>query len=347
MLTSLPHARTSLARAWADRARERRNGPVSGPFSADRPGMIDSMTTLLLALLSGAGFFAASLLVGTRLGASRRFHHLTVVVAAAVLLGVTLGELLPETFALLDVTTAALSLAAGFLVLYLIETLTSGHTHHHEPHAEHAHAHSHAPTPDADGCVPRHAMLPFLVGLGLHNVADGLVIGTSHEVSDVAATAVATGILVHQLPVGLSFAAVLVASGSGARRTRLSALGIGALIPIGAGVVALVPDLGTQTLGILVGVAAGALIYIATGHLLPEAQSEQRRPLLAAAFATALVGTILLIGAAHGEEHGHAQDDQAHEEAEHEEDEHGEDEEAEAEHADEPASTARLQQLAR
>ena len=71
-----------------------------------------------------------------------------------------------------------------------------GHTHHHEPHAGphgHAHAHAHAHSHghgDDDACVPTHAVLPFLLGLALHNLVDGLVIGTSHEVSDTAAAGV-------------------------------------------------------------------------------------------------------------------------------------------------------------
>jgi zinc transporter ZupT len=62
--------------------------------------------------------------------------------------------------------------------------------------------------------------------------------------------------------------------------------------------------------------AGGALLYIAGGHLLPEAQSEHRRPAIAGAFAVSLLGTVLFIGATH--EHAHVHDhghDDAHEHA--------------------------------
>ena len=273
------------------------------------------MVVLLLALLAAAGFWLATLLVATTLGRSSWFHQVSVVIAAGILFGVAIADLVPESFELLGGTDAALAIVGGFLVLYLVEALTHAHTHHHEPHAEHAaahahshahaHAHDHAPVSDEPPCVPTHAVLPFLLGLGLHNFADGIVIGASHEVSDSAATGVAIGILVHQLPVGLSFAAVLLASGVSWRRMHLQAALVASMIVVGALVVLAAADLSGGTLGALIGAAAGALIYIATGHLLPEAHREDRRLGVVLAFAIALIGTVFFVGAMHEESHGH------------------------------------------
>lgn len=292
------------------------------------------MIAFVLAVLAAVGFVLATLLVESTVGTSRRFHHLSVVIAAGILLGVAFADLIPETFELLGGIEAALAIAVGFLALFLVESLTGGHTHHHEPHGPdvHAHAHSHAPAREgatAAACVPSHSIVPFLIGLGIHNFADGLVIGASHEASDAAASGVAVGLLVHQVPVGLSFAAVLLASGMARSRMHRNAALIAGLIPVGALVVLVVPNLADRSLGALIGVAAGALLYIAAGHLLPEAQSEERRPMNAAAFATALLGTVLFVGtlhdAAHDDEHAHAE--AAHEEDgehadEHEDDDH-------------------------
>ncbi|MCW2927338.1 MAG: Zinc transporter, family [Thermoleophilia bacterium] len=263
------------------------------------------MLVLLLALCAAIGFGAATLFVETSLGTSRAFHHVSVVVAAGILLGVAIADLLPEAFELAGHTRAALAIAVGFLVLFLIEALTGGHTHHHEPHVHggeahaHAHAHAHGDVAADDPCIPVHAVLPFLIGLALHNFTDGVVIGASHEVSDTAAAGVAGGIVLHQLPVGLSFAAVLLASGIGVRRMRRNALFVALLIPVGALTVLAAPHPSGTQLGSLIGVAAGAIIYIATGHLLPEAHSEERRPGVAIAFAAALLGSVLFTTSLH------------------------------------------------
>lgn len=259
------------------------------------------MDAFLLSLVAAAGFLLATALVGSTIGTSRSFHHATVVVAAGILLGIALADLVPESFELLGASQAAFAVATGFLGLFLVEMLTRGHTHHHE---EHAHAHSHGP--DGDDCVPTHPILPFLIGLGIHNIADGIVIGASHEVSDAAATGVAVGILIHQIPVGLSFAAVLLVSNISRGRTRFNSLFVALLIPVGTLVVLAVPELAEHTLGWLIAVAAGALLYIATGHLLPEAQSENPHPWVAVAFAAALLGSITFVSSLHEPSRTHA-----------------------------------------
>jgi zinc transporter ZupT len=278
------------------------------------------MVSLVPALIAGLGFTLATFLVARAVGTSRTFHHASVVIAAGILLGICFSDLIPEAFEYAEGTPGALAIAFGFLMLYVIEAMTRGHTHHHEPHADHvlaeeehskaeghahahahSHAHSHAPSMEAldgdEACVPTHAIAPFLLGLGLHNLSDGIVIGASHEVSDAAEFGVALGILIHQLPVGLSFAAVLLASGVTRARMRAQAMLVAAMIPIGTLVVLAAPDLAGQTLGVLLGASAGALIYVASGHLLPEAHSEERRPVIALLFALAIVGTVLFVGA--------------------------------------------------
>ncbi|MCB0879457.1 MAG: ZIP family metal transporter [Thermoleophilia bacterium] len=272
------------------------------------------MIALALSFAAALGFLGAGFFVDTAFGRSRVFHHLSVVIAAGILLGVAFADLLPESFDALDTTYAALWIGVGFLALFLVEALMRAHTHHHEPHAHahshaNAHAHSHAPV-DEDGCVPAHAILPFLIGLALHNFTDGLVIGTSYEVSDSASTAVAAGILIHQIPVGLSFAAVLIASNVPHRRMRRNAALIGGMIVLGTLVVLAIPDLSDTTLGALTALSAGAVLYIAGGHLLPEAQSEYRHPGVAAAFVIALLGTIAFVGL-FSDEHSHGADDDA------------------------------------
>ena len=267
----------------------------------------------LFACIAAAGFFAASFAVNSALGRSTRVQTLAMLVSAGILLGIAFADLLPEAFELAGTARAALSVAAGFVVLYAVETLTGGHTHHIEPHADghghaHAHAHSHAPALDADGCVPRHAVIPFLIGIGLHNFSDGIVIGASDAASDASGAGVAIGILIHQLPVGLSFGAVLLASGLTSRAVHRDALLIAAMIPAGALLIALLPNLGDAGLGTLIGMAAGALIYISAGHLLPEAHSESRDLGATTAFVVALVATVLFIS--HSGEHGHDDHDE-------------------------------------
>ena len=66
------------------------------------------------------------------------------------------------------------------------------------------------------------------------------------------------------------------------------------LIPVGAVVVAALPTLTSVALGLVLGAASGALVYIGAGHLLPEVHSERSTWTAAAVFPLTLVVTTLL-----------------------------------------------------
>lgn len=239
------------------------------------------MNHVLFAIIAGSGFALSSVLGLFGIRVSNTARLASVAIAAGILLAIAFADLLPEAFANTTSARAAFAFAAGFLLLFLVETVTHTHTHHHDPTDGHDHHH--------DQLAAHHAILPFCLGLALHNLTDGLVIGASAELSGGVAAGVTVGMLVHQLPVGISFAAVLHARHAGRSLVLRLAIALGLVIPIGAGIVAALGTLAPDSLGILLGGAAGALTYVATGHLLPETQTEERHKILGITFAATLL----------------------------------------------------------
>ena len=238
------------------------------------------MTEILLAALAGAAFALVALFGAARTAPSPRLRSIAAGVAAGILLGLAFAELFPEALERGEHEAAAIGFMAGFVALFAVEAVTKGHTHHGQ---------------DLDGAhLARHSLAPFVIGLGIHNFADGFSIAAGTEVSGAAGAGVAIGVLVHQLPVGVSFAAVLLALGSSRALVVKTALALGLLIPIGAAIVAALPAPSAVALGGILGAASGALVYIGAGHLLPEAQSERSTLTVAAVFPLALVATTLL-----------------------------------------------------
>ena len=237
------------------------------------------MPALASALIAGAGFGGVALagMAGLRVGPGLR--HAAAGVAAGILLAVALADLFPEALDEADPKAASLWLLAGFAALFVTEVVTRGHTHHAsgESHVEHS------------------SLTPFVVGLLLHNLVDGAVLAAGEEASREAGTALALGILVHQIPVGISFAAVAATVGADRWLARAWALLLGAAIPLGALVVTVLPSLDGAELGALLAAAAGALSYIAAGHLLPEAQAEHPSAASSLLFPVALMGTAALL----------------------------------------------------
>lgn len=236
------------------------------------------MPAIVPALIAGAGFGGIALggMAGLRIGP--RLRHAAAAVAAGILLAVAFAELFPEALYEADPKAAALWFLGGFATLFVVEVVTRGHTHHEteEEHVEHS------------------SLTPFVTGLLLHNFVDGAVLAAGHEVSNEASAALAVGIIVHQLPVAISFAAVARTVSARVSVEKVWAVVLAATIPLGALVTSAIPGLEGQELGALLAAAAGALGYIAAGHLLPEAHAEHPSA-VSMLFPVALLGTAVLL----------------------------------------------------
>jgi ZIP family zinc transporter len=230
-------------------------------------------TILAAALLAAAGFAVASLLalLGKGLGAGGGPY--AAAFAAGILLALAFADLLPEG---LDLARgpAVMGFVAGFSLLFLTEVFTRAHTHH-----------------VPEGGVNKHALGPFVLGLAVHNLADGFVLGVGAKASAIASWLVGLGILVHQVPVGISLAAVFVAARATGARVVWTAVLLGLAIPLAASATLALPAPGEGALGALTGVAGGVLAYVGSAHLLPEAQAENSSRKVGLLFVVTLVLT--------------------------------------------------------
>src|SRR5918993_6078608 len=236
-----------------------------------------------MALLAAVGFSAASLLalVGGDLEARGRSYAASF--AAGILLALAFVDLFPEGLEF-GGEAAVAGFVGGCALLFMTEVFTRAHTHHlPEEH------------------VPKHALGPFVLGLGVHNLADGFVLGVVAKAGAVTSWLVGLGVLVHQVPVGISLAAVLLAARVGRAGILWTAVLLGLAIPAAAALTVALPAPGEGTLGLLTGVAGGVLAYIGAAHLLPEAQAEQPSRVTAGLFAATLIITTVCLMTVLGE----------------------------------------------
>src|SRR5215204_1807664 len=231
------------------------------------------MNAILMASLAAGGFAAASLLalLGGELGARGRSY--AAAFAAGILLALAFVDLFPEGLEL-GGETAVAGFIGGFALLFMTEAFTRAHTHH-QPE-EHVH---------------KHALGPFVFGLAVHNLADGFVLGVAAKAATVTSWLVGLGVLVHQVPVGISLAAVLLAARVGKAGIMRTAILLGLAIPAAAALTVAFPSPGEDTLGLLTGVAGGVLAYIGAAHLLPEAQAEHTDRFASILFVATLILT--------------------------------------------------------
>ena len=231
------------------------------------------MTALFMATIAAAGFMGASLLAlfGGEFGARGRAY--SAAFASGILLSLAFADLYPEALELAGVA-GIFGFVGGFALLFLTEAFTQAHTHHSPQ--EH---------------VGKHPMGPFVLGLAIHNLADGFVLGVGAKASAVTSWLVGIGVLVHQVPVGISLAAILLAARADRSRVIRTTVVLGLAIPAAAALTVALPVPGDGTLGLSIGVAGGVLAYVGSAHLLPEAQAERPSRISGAIFAATLVVT--------------------------------------------------------
>ena len=233
------------------------------------------MNAILTATLAAIGFTGASLLALLGRGFGARGRSYSAAFAAGILLALAFVDLFPEALELAGEAAVA-GYVGGFVVLFLTEVLTRAHTHH-----------------SPEQYVSKHALGPFVLGLMIHNVADGFVLGVGAKASAISSWLVGLGILVHQVPVGISLAAVLASAHATGARVMRTALSLGLTIPLAAGLTTVLPVPSDQALGLLTGVAGGVLAYIGATHLLPKAQAEHPSRVTGVLFAATLMVTTI------------------------------------------------------
>jgi zinc transporter ZupT len=233
------------------------------------------VNAILLATLAAIGFSGASLLALLGGEVSARGRSYAAAFATGILLALAFVDLFPEGLEL-GGEPAIAGFVAGFVLLFLIETLTRAHTHH-----------------SPEERVPKHALGPFVLGMAIHNFADGFVLGVGAKVSAITSWLVGLGVLVHQMPVGISLAAVFVAAHATSSRVLRAAALLGLAIPLAAGLTVALPVPGDEVLGFLTGIAGGVLAYIGAAHLLPEAQAEHSSKAVGILFAATFVVTAI------------------------------------------------------
>ncbi len=235
------------------------------------------MNAILLATLAAVGFTGTSLsaLLGRELGAKGRAY--LAAFAAGILLALAFGDLFPEGLELAG-ESAIVGFVGGFVLLFSAESLARAHPHHSPE--EHVH---------------KHALGSFVLGLAIHNLADGFVLGVGAKTSAVVSGLVGLGIIAHQAPVGISLAAVLVAARATRAQVIRSTVLLGLAIPLAAGLTIALPVPSDQAMGLLTGVAGGVLAYMGAAHLLPEARAVYPSRVTGAVFAATLIATTVAL----------------------------------------------------
>lgn len=177
--------------------------------------------------------------------------------SAGALLGDAFIHLLPEAadggFGL----SISLYILLGIIVSFVIEKIIWRHCHLHKCAASHHHV------------QPQPFAYLNLIGDGVHNFIDGLIIGGSYLVSVPVGVSTTLAVILHEIPQEIGDFGVLIHGGFKRSQALFYNFLSGLTSVIGV-IVALLLSETTNVTNVLVPFAAGSFIYIACTDLLPE-----------------------------------------------------------------------------
>ena len=116
----------------------------------------------------------------------------------------------------------------------------------------------------------------FIVAITLHHIPEGLSVGVAFGAGISSGLPVAIGIGIQTMPEGLAVAAALSSDGASRLRAFTVALATGLVEPIGGLIGAFVVNFSDAMLPWGLAFAAGAMLFVIVGEVIPEAYRDDR-----------------------------------------------------------------------
>lgn len=191
---------------------------------------------------------------------SKRAVFVLVSVAVGAMFGDAFIHLLPEAFRKSEgKVEISLYVLAGIFAFFALEKFL---------HWRHKHI-----LQNSNPVHPVGSMI--LIGDGLHNLFDGILIAASYLVSLPLGIATTIAVILHELPQEIGDFAVLLHAGYSKSRALLFNLLSASLAIVGA-IIGLVMGAGVENFSVfMLPLTAGGFIYIAGSDLIPELQKER------------------------------------------------------------------------
>lgn len=135
-----------------------------------------------------------------------------------------------------------------------------------------------------------------MLGIGFHSFIDGFIYSIAFTVGILTGFLATLGMVLHEFPEGIITYLLLVRGGFSERHSVfLAFLAAAATTPLGMLVsYPLVSEIDRGTLGCLLSLSAGALVYVGATHLLPRAEQEHKKYSLVALAGGVLVAVVIV-----------------------------------------------------
>jgi len=197
--------------------------------------------------------------------------------AAGVLISASFLHIIPKSFSMNP--DAPVWLLIGFMGLHIFNRFLTAFVCERNPDKKDY----------AIGVIP-------MLGIGFHSFIDGFIYSISFTVSLFTGYLATVGMVLHEFPEGIITYLLLVRGGITPKLAMILAfLAAAATTPLGMLVsYPLVSEIDQRSLGALLALSAGALVYVGATHLLPRAEQDKKKFSLVALAGGVMVAIIIV-----------------------------------------------------
>ena len=219
--------------------------------------MVDILKTFLVGIFFGTFGTTIGGIIGVNLkSTSNKFLGFILSFAAGLMMSIICFDLLPEAMEISKLSVIIIGVILGIFTMIICDTIVK------EKFSGRKNINNLLKT----GII-------ISIGLALHNIPEGLAIGTGFQASINLGLSLAIVIAIHDIPEGISMAVPMKNGGMSKGKVIFLVIMSGLSTGIGALVGHLVGGISKSIIAVSLSFAAGAMLYIVAGELTPEANN--------------------------------------------------------------------------
>ncbi len=219
------------------------------------------IATIIVTLFSLSGILTLSMNEKTL----HRVLFFLIAFSAGSILGASLFDLLPEAVELVSENEVFNIIAFGFIFFFFLERFIYWY---------HGHGHSEE-IEDDHGDPPEGFAYLNLLGDGIHNFIDGMVIAASFNASIELGVTTTIAVIFHELPQEMGDYGILIYAGIDKTKALVYNFIAASTVILGGLFASVFLETVESLEGSLVAFSAGAFLYLAASELIPELQKER------------------------------------------------------------------------
>ena len=219
------------------------------------------LKTTLIGLFFGTFGTTIGGIIGVKFkNPSKKFLSFILSFASGLMLAIVCFDLLPEAFNLTNLPTVFLGILLGIIMMIICDLLVDKKFNNSNKFKQ-----------NKNDLLKTGIIVS--IGLALHNFPEGLAIGSGFGASIKLGLSLAIAICLHDIPEGISMAVPMKNGGIKKGKVIFYVVLSGITTGIGAFFGAIIGEISQSVIAMCLALAAGAMIYIVSGELTPEANS--------------------------------------------------------------------------